>query len=205
MYRETARTRANATQRRAGIRRAARHVVAEGGFGAASVAAVARRAGCSAGLVYSYFSNRDALLATVFADAAGYELAAVERAIEGAATAEVCAHAVTQTFVERAVAGRRLAHALLLEPVPEAVQRERSRLRRGYAAVIAAGLERTSTSSSVPITGDDAVIAARALVGTISENLLDILDYDLPALDPARIEHLIAVITRYSRRALGAS
>ena len=205
MYRETARTRANAAQRRTRIQRAARHLVAEGGFGAASVAAVACRAGCSAGLVYSYFSNRDALLAAVFADAAGYELAAVERAIARATTPEECASSVTRTFVERAVAGRRLAHALLLEPVPEAVQRERSRLRRGYAVVIAAGLERTSAAGAVPITGDDAVIAARALVGTISENLLDILDHDLPAPDPARIEHLIAAITLYSRRALGAS
>lgn len=205
MYRETTRTRANAAARRARIRRAARHLVAEGGFGAASVAEVARRAGCSTGLVYSYFRNREALLAAVFAEAAEHELEAVARGIADARTPEECAGAVVRVFIERAVAGRRLAHALLIEPVPEAVQRERLRLRRSYAELIAAGLSRTSAGAGrTPIAGPDAVIAARALVGTISENLIDVLDDALPSPEPPAVDHLVRAITRHSRRALGA-
>lgn len=65
VYRETARTRAKALQRRVRIERAAHRVVAEGGFASASIAAVAREAECSAGLIYTYYEGRDELLEVV--------------------------------------------------------------------------------------------------------------------------------------------
>jgi AcrR family transcriptional regulator len=142
VYRPTARTRANAQQRRTSIESAARHVIARGGFASATVAAVAREAECSAGLIYTYYPNRDELLRSVFARASGHELAVIEAAVTQAGTAAAIAESVTEVFVRRAVAGRRLAHALLFEEVPDAVQLERLILRRGYVAAIAAGLDR---------------------------------------------------------------
>src|SRR5690625_1204 len=104
VYRPTARTRANAQQRRTSIESAARHVIARGGFASATVAAVAREAECSAGLIYTYYPNRDELLRSVFARASGHELAVIEAAVTQAGSAAAIAESVAEVFVRRAVA-----------------------------------------------------------------------------------------------------
>lgn len=196
-YRETARTRAKAASRRNQIERAAHHVVASGGFASASIAAVVREAECSAGLIYTYYENRDELLRTVFARAAGHELAVIEAAIGQAADAGGIIDTVVDVFIRRAVTGRTLAHALLLEEVPASVQTERGGLRRGYVSAISASLQHQS-SADIP-----AEVVARSLVGAIAENLVDVLD---PARDPpstSEIEELIASLSRFARTAIG--
>ena len=196
-YRETQRTRANAEARRAGIERATRHVIARGGFSSASVAAVAVEADCSAGSIYTYFSSRDELLRLVFAQAAGHELEVIAGTVAEAATASQIAESTVEVFVRRAVAGRRLAHALLLEEVPEPVQRERLRLRRGYVAAIGAALDRAG-GTQIP-----AEVVARSIVGSVGENLVDILDPTAPNPSPTQIETLIRALTTFTRSALG--
>ena len=196
-YRETQRTRANAEARRAGIERATRHVIARGGFSSASVAAVAVEADCSAGSIYTYFSSRDELLRLVFAQAAGHELEVIAGTVAEAATASQIAESTVEVFVRRAVAGRRLAHALLLEEVPEPVQSERLRLRRGYVAAIGAALDRAG-GTQIP-----AEVVARSIVGSVGENLVDILDPTAPNPSPTEIETLIRALTTFTRSALG--
>lgn len=196
-YRATQRTRANAEARRAGIERATRHVIARGGFASASVAAVAGEADCSAGSIYTYFSSRDELLRLVFAQAAGHELEVIAGTVAEAATASQIAESTVEVFVRRAVAGRRLAHALLLEEVPEPVQSERLRLRRGYVAAIGAALDRAG-GTQIP-----AEVVARSIVGSVGENLVDILDPAAPNPSPTEIETLIRALTTFTRSALG--
>ena len=196
-YRETQRTRANAEARRAGIERATRHVIARGGFSSASVAAVAVEADCSAGSIYTYFSSRDELLRLVFAQAAGHEMEVIAGTVAEAATASQIAESTVEVFVRRAVAGRRLAHALLLEEVPEPVQSERLRLRRGYVAAIGAALDRAG-GTQIP-----AEVVARSIVGSVGENLVDILDPTAPNPSPTQIETLIRALTTFTRSALG--
>src|SRR5699024_5169846 len=219
VYRPTARTRANAQQRRTSIESAARHVIARGGFASATVAAVADEAECSAGLIYTYYPNRDELLRSVFARASGHELAVIEAAVAQAGTAAAIAAAVPELFVRRAVAGRRLAHALLFEEVPDAVQRERLILRRGYVAAVAAGLDRVrgqpqtvragvdaespSSAGAAAARGVPAVpaeVAARFIVGGIAENLVDVLDPSAPA--PSDVEALISALSAFTRSVL---
>lgn len=197
-YRQTVHTRAKAQARRASIERAARHVIAVGGFASASVAAVAREADCSAGSVYTYFTNRDELLRLVFAQAAGHELAVIEDTVASASTAADVAESTVEVFVRRAVAGRRLAHALLLEEVPEPVQRQRLLLRRGYVAAIAGGLDRVRAEEAIP-----AEVAARGIVGAIAENLVDILDPQTPDPLSAEVDTLITALSAFTRSALG--
>jgi AcrR family transcriptional regulator len=217
-YRETTRTRANAQARRARIERAARHVIARGGFAAASVAAVAREADCSAGSIYTYFTSREELLRLVFARAAGHELAVIEDTVAASSTAAEIAESTVDVFVRRAVAGRRLAHALLLEEVPEQVQSERLLLRRGYVAAVAAGLERVRGSDATilaevartsrshhratapPIPAE---VAARSIVGSIGENLVDVLDPTTPKPRAEELEELITALSTFTRSALG--
>ncbi|QZE25173.1 TetR/AcrR family transcriptional regulator [Brevibacterium casei] len=69
-YRQTAIFRAGAAQRRARIEHAARFVVAERGFGAASIGAIARAADCTPRHIHTLYGNRVALLLAVFASAA---------------------------------------------------------------------------------------------------------------------------------------
>src|SRR5699024_1094498 len=187
----------------------ARHVIARGGFASATVAAVAREAECSAGLIYTYYPNRDELLRSVFARASGHELAVIEAAVTQAGSAAAIAESVTEVFVRRAVAGRRLAHALLFEEVPDAVQLERLILRRGYVAAIAAGLDRargragdhaqTAPADAPSQTAGGAgpaapaEVVARFIVGGIAENLVDVLNPSAPA--PSDIEALICAQT----------
>ena len=196
-YRETQRTRANAEARRAGIERATRHVIARGGFSSASVAAVAVEADCSAGSIYTYFSSRDELLRLVFAQAAGHELEVIAGTVAEAATASQIAESTVEVFVRRAVAGRRLAHALMFEEVPDAVQLERLILRRGYVAAIGAALDRAG-GTQIP-----AEVVARSIVGSVGENLVDILDPTAPNPSPTQIETLIRALTTFTRSALG--
>ena len=196
-YRETARTRAKAEQRRARIERAAHHVIASGGFASASIAAVAREAECSAGLIYTYYENRDELLGIVFARAARHELAVIETVVGESASAAEVVRSVVDVFITRAVAGRTLAHALLFEEVPDTVQVERRALRRGYVAVIAEGLSRRYTVD-VP-----AEVVARSLVGSISENLVDLLDPDRAPPSSSEVEALITALSTFARTAIG--
>lgn len=197
VYRETARTRAKALQRRVRIERAAHRVVAEGGFASASIAAVAREAECSAGLIYTYYEGRDELLEVVFARAAGFELDVVEAAIGKSATAAEVVTSVVDVFIRRAVAGRTLAHALLFEEVPETVQVERKALRRGYVSAIADGID-TKYTPNIP-----AEVIARALVGSIAENLVDVLDHAHGRPSEAEIDALITALSTFARTAIG--
>ena len=81
-YRPTATTEARRREARGRIVRAARELVAEGGFGAAAVAAVAARAGVATGSVYRHFPSKADLFAEVFRTAAQHEVDAVRAAAE---------------------------------------------------------------------------------------------------------------------------
>src|SRR5437763_16047563 len=104
-YRATERTEARRAATRERILAAAHELVAAGGFGAASIAAVAERAGVATGSVYRHFSSKADLFAEVFRRAAQREVDAVSRARSLADGVE--------TLARRALAGRRLAWALL--------------------------------------------------------------------------------------------
>lgn len=168
VYRSTERTRENAAQRREEIERAAHRVIARGGFAAASVSAVAAEAGCSTGLIYTYFAGRDELLAAAFSRASLRELATIEKAAGGAESAAECLATIIETFMRRAMSGRTQAYALLFEAVPASVQSSRRALRMGYADVIARTLDRFREEIGG---GGDSGVGARCLVGAIEQNL----------------------------------
>ena len=81
-YRPTERTEARRLATEERIVEAARRLIAHGGYAEAQVGAVAAEAGVAVGTVYRYFPGKAELLARVFRDASGHEVAAV---IEAAA------------------------------------------------------------------------------------------------------------------------
>src|ERR1700759_2391505 len=73
-YRPTEKTRAQAAIARAAVLEAALEVLAEGGYAAASMSAIAKRAGLATGSVYRHFHSKADLFAEVFRVAAQREV-----------------------------------------------------------------------------------------------------------------------------------
>jgi AcrR family transcriptional regulator len=171
-YRTTERTEARRAQTRERIVTAALELIAEGGYVAAQVAAVADRAGVAVGTVYRYFPSKSDLFAEVFRVASQREvdeMRAGAAATEGGSAADRIA-AGTETFARRALAGRRLAWALLAEPVDPAVEAERLHFRHSYRDVIAEIVADGVRSGELPEQDVDATAAA--LVGAIGETMI---------------------------------
>lgn len=151
--------------------------VAAGGWTALTIADLARDAGMATGRVYAHVTGKDELCTEVFRRAADRELARV--AASASPTTEVEGPrqptsaritAALRTFAARALAGRRLAYALLAEPAGQAVEAERLRYRAGYhdlfAGVLRDGLARGDLA---PCRVD---VVAAALIGAAGEALV---------------------------------
>ncbi len=170
-YRPTERTEARRAAARERIVRAAHGLIARGGYREAQVAAVAARAGVATGTVYRHFPSKADLFAEVFRRASQREVDATREAAD-AAGASACGRlaAAVETFARRALRGRRLAWALIAEPVDPAVEVERLAFRRAYAAgfedVLRAGVE------AGELAPQNVELTAAALVGALGEALV---------------------------------
>jgi AcrR family transcriptional regulator len=198
-YRTTERTEARRAETRRQITTAARELIAEGGYVAAQVAAVADRAGVAVGTVYRHFPSKSDLFAEVFREASQHEVDAMREAIE--ATSGRASHRMAvgiDTFARRALRGRRLAWALLVEPVDPAVEAERLHFRHSYrdlmAEVIAAGIE----AGELPAQDVDATAAA--LIGALGEAMVGPLS---PTAGDENPDALIASLINFCTRAIG--
>lgn len=213
-YRPTAATRATRDRRVRALLEAARQIVATEGFGAAGVRAVAAAAGVSSGTVYTCFHNREELLARMFREVAEVELAAVRAAVQragtaagdpagGAARAVASAQlvAVVETFARRAIRGRRLAWALLVEPVDPLIDAERLYFRRAYSDTLAEIVERGIARGELP--EQDPRLVGPGLVGAIGEALTGPLSpLDHSAMTP---DEVVDAIGHLCLRAVGAA
>lgn len=169
-YRPTERTEARRLATRERIVHAALELVAHGGYREASVAAVAQRAGVATGTVYRHFPGKAELFAEVFRVASQREVDAVAEAAALDAPAPARLTAAVETFAHRALRGRRLAWALIAEPVDPAVEAERLVFRRAYAAAFADAIRAGIGAGELP--DQDPDLAATALVGAIGEALV---------------------------------
>ena len=170
-YRRTEQTEARLAAARAGIERAAREQVAEGGYASASVQAVAARAGVAVGTVYRHFPSKADLVAQVFRSSAEYELEVVTAVTaDDGRSAHQRVAAGAEAFCRRALAAPVLAYAQIAEPVDPAVETERLRLRRGYRDVFALVLDDGVRSGE--LSPHDTATVAAALVGALGEALV---------------------------------
>jgi AcrR family transcriptional regulator len=195
-YRPTERTEAKRTATRAQIVGAARELIAHGGYREAGVAAVAARAGVATGTVYRHFPSKAELFAEVFRQASQHEVDAVAAAAAGCTGARERIAAGVETFARRALRGRRLAWALLAEPVDPAVEAERLIFRRAYADVFSAGIAAGVAAGELP--AQDPVLTATMLVGAIGEALVGPLSPTSGDHDP---EALVAALIDFCLRA----
>jgi AcrR family transcriptional regulator len=198
-YRSTERTEARRAETHRRIVTAARELIAEGGYVAAQVASVAERASVAVGTVYRHFPSKSDLFAEVFREASQHEVDAMREAM-GASTGTAGERiaAGIEAFARRALRGKRLAWALLAEPVDPAVEAERLHFRHSYrdlmAEVIADGIE----AGDLPKQDVDATAAA--LIGAIGEAMSGPLSPTANGGDP---EALIVSMITFCTRAIG--
>ncbi len=170
VYRPTEHTQAKKAGTRARILKEARLLVAQGGFGAASVAPIAKLSGIATGTIYRHFPSKAELVAEVFRHATEHELQAVTTAAQVAGPAADRIIRAVSTFAERALKAPRLAYALLAEPVDPLVEKERLNYRFAYAEAFE-DLVNDGISNG-EFVEQDASVTAAALVGILSEALV---------------------------------
>jgi AcrR family transcriptional regulator len=198
-YRSTERTEARRAAARARIVRAARELIAEGGYVAAQIAAVADRAGVAVGSVYRHFPSKSELFAEVFREASQHEVDAMRAAMEGIrGPAPERIAAGVEVFARRALAGRRLAWALLAEPVDPAVEAERLHFRHSYRDLMAGVIRDGIAAGEIP--EQDPEVTSAALIGAIGEAMVGPLSPTANGGDP---EALIASLKDFCTRAIG--
>jgi AcrR family transcriptional regulator len=182
---------------------AAQELIEEGGYAAASVVAIAERAGVASGTLYRHWTSKGELFAELFREVCDREVAAMEAV--AAASADWPAveriEAVLATFAERALRNPRLAWALIAEPLDLLVDAERLAYRYEYARhlvdVLRAGIE----DDELP--EQDVDLTAAALVGGVGEALVGPLS-PVGQTRPAA-EDTLAALRLFVRRAVGGT
>jgi len=192
----------NATQRladkRARILKAARDLVAEGGWAAAQMDQVAEMAGVATGTVYRYWPSKAELCVEIVATVSAREVGIVKAVADGSGLPVEKLSAAIRTFAGRALRGRRLAYALIAEPVDPEVEA----VRLDYRAQLAHCLERILREGIMRgvFPRLDPAVAAACIVGAFMEALIGPL---APAKGkgPRATRHLIEQITQFCLRA----
>ncbi len=187
---------------RARLLEAALALTGEGGYAAASVAAIAAQAGVSNGALYRHWSSKGELFAELFRTVCSRELE--EMTAAGASprhtTAAERVEAVLTTFSSRALRNPRLAWALIAEPVDPLVEAERLAYRRTYREGLAALLRTGVDAGDLPPQDPD--LTAAALVGGVGEALVGPTS---PLADaPPDAAVIVAALSAFVRRAIGA-
>jgi AcrR family transcriptional regulator len=178
---------------------AARQLLEEGGYATASVQAIADRAGGWAGALYRHFPSKAKLFVEVFREAARRDLAAIDEAAATGRCVERLEAAVA-THARRALRRRRLAWALLYEPVDPLVDEERLVYRRTYCRHMGGLLRQAIAAGEIP--EQNVELSAAALVGAIAESLVGPLSPIAGQI--VAEEEIIATLVRFCRRSVGS-
>ncbi len=198
VYRQTDGATKRLADKRARILAAARDLVADGGWPAAQVDHVAAKAGVATGSVYRHWSSKAALCAEIVATVSAREVGIVKAVADADGTPVEKLEAAIRTFASRALRGRRLAYALIAEPVDPEVET----VRLDYRAQLARCLERILREGIMrgAFPRLDPAVAAACIVGAFMEALVGPL---APAkgTGPRADRHLIDQITQFCLRA----
>ncbi|TDT40320.1 TetR family transcriptional regulator [Halospina denitrificans] len=200
-YRETPRMRARKEATRQRILDTTHALVAEGGFGLASVARVAENAGVAIGSVYRHFDSKSDLFAEVFRRATEQEVHKVGEALDTAAPADEALAESLGVFARRAIRSPTMAWALIAEPVDPLVDEERLRYRQAYAELfqqnLTLGIEQGHYRPD-----QNPQLGSAAIVGAIAEALVGPLSPAAGGLDSDSADRLINDIVRFCMQAV---
>jgi AcrR family transcriptional regulator len=131
-------------------------------------------------------------------DIALREISAMQRAADAAPGPVSALAAAIATFAARALRNRRLAWAVVAEPVDPEVETVRLKYRRGLADEVRRRIDAAMAASHVP--RQDTALAAPALVGALLEGLIGPL---APQSEQNDARAAVQTLTLLSLRALG--
>ncbi len=197
-YRRTESATQRLADKRARILKAARDLVAEGGWAAAQVDHVAARAEVATGTVYRYWPSKAELCAEIVATVSAREVGIVKAVADAGGTPVEKLQSAIRTFASRALRGRRLAYALIAEPVDPEVEA----VRLDYRAQLAHGLERILREGIMRgvFPRLDPAVAAACIVGAFMEALVGPLA-PTKGTGVRADRHLVEQITQFCLRA----
>jgi len=179
---------------------AARDAAAAGGMAAVQIAPVAERAGVAAGTVYRYFPGKIELVGALVESVAEREVNAIRRAADAAPGPLSALAAAIATFGARALRHRKLAWAVIAEPMDIETDAVRQRYRHDLCGEIEARIVACIDGGHLP--AQDAHIAAAAVVGALLEGLIGPLAPD--GIDePARGRDAVQTLTLFALQGLG--
>jgi len=199
-YRRTANVLRRLNARHDAIVDAARDAATAGGMAAIQIAPVAERAGVAAGTVYRYFPCKIELVGALVESVAEREIEAVRTAADAAPGPLSAVAAAVATFGARALRNRKLAWAVIAEPVDTDTDAVRQQYRRDLSAEIETRIRTAIAGGHLP--EQDAGLAASALVGALLEGLIGPLAPD-GMDDPARAREAVQTLTLFTLRGLG--
>lgn len=150
----------------------AQQLIAEQGYAATSIVAIAKDAGIAVGTVYLYYPSKEELFVEVFRTAAGHELQAVQEAAAAQPNARRALQAIVETFAGRALHSGRLAWALLVELGEPILDAERLAFRESYRDTFAGVLREGVNRGEFNIDRKQVDVVAAALVGAVGEALV---------------------------------
>lgn len=182
------------------ILKAARRLVAEGGFRQAQIAAIAAGAEVSTGTIYRYFPSKAELFVEVLTAAVEYEITILREVIAGQPGPAEALRAAVASFVRRALAGPNLAWAFIAEPAEPEVDAERIRARKQLGDVFKAVLKQGVAEGGFPRQNLDA--SAACIVGAFTEALVGPIGPSHKTLRDK--ERLVSAICSFCLRAVGA-
>jgi len=195
-YRRTDNVVRRLAARHAAIIAAARQAASEGGMAAVQIAPVAQRAGIAAGTVYRYFPGKTDLVAALIGEISERELAVLRRVAAAAPGPLSALAAAIMTFAARALRHRRLAFAVIAEPIDAELDAARLSFRQALSGEFASQIASAVAGKHLP--EQDAALSATALLGLLVEGLIG------PLAPVAAVEReIVQSLTLLGLRALG--
>jgi AcrR family transcriptional regulator len=179
---------------------AARAAAGAGGMAAIQIAPVAARAGVAAGTVYRYFPGKIELVGALVESVAEDEIAALRAAADAAPGPLSALAAAIGSFAARALRDRRLAWAVIAEPVDAETDVVRRQFRGTLVAEFEARIRAAIDGGHLP--EQDVALTAPALLGVLIEGLIGPLAPE--GIDhPARAREAVQSLTLFALRGLG--
>ncbi|RIA20588.1 TetR family transcriptional regulator [Ectopseudomonas oleovorans] len=181
--------------------------VSAGGFAALTMQALAEDVGIATGSLYRHFRSKGELAAEVFAAASQREVDALAMALRGSGSAAERLRTGLEQFAARAWHSRRLAFALIAEPVDPEVDEQRLLYREAYAELFIELLDEGVRAGEFRV--EQIGLVAACLVGAIAESLIGPLspparaarEAGQPTLELAQVS---ASLATFCLRAVGA-
>jgi len=196
-YRKTQRVQEQLADKRVRILQAARLLASKGGFRASGIDAVAAAAGIATGTVYRYFPSKAALFVEVVSRVSEREVSIVAAIARKDGPAQERLDEAIGLFAGRALANRRLAYALIVEPSDPEVEAVRLLYRRKLAEAFGAIITMGMAQGAFP--PQDAAVSGTCIVGALLEALIGPL-----ALGEGDIGQQVASIARFCAAAVAA-